>query len=295
MSTADTVVSPGSLSFGTTFGAGFSAVFGRFWLYFKAALLPVALAIVLGVLGFAVLFVAPVLSLPLNLLGMLPVALLGLACCRLALVGRNAGALPRPLFGRRTWVYFGYSLLFVLLISIPMLVVSFALIGNVLFTLGTEAVDVEQYRNLGDAVLIIFPFYLIYMYFITRLSLVFPAVSVDQKLGLGGSWRLTRGGAGFKLYAVFLVMTVVFIIAASVVLALVGTVANLFWLAPGNLPQDPGQMDTLSIMITQAPVLIVTLVLEYLAFAIAIASLASAYAQLSGWGGPREEILERFE
>lgn len=297
MSTAETTVSPGFLSFGTTFGAGFSAVFGRFWLYFKAALLPVALAILLGVLGFATLFIAPVLSLPLNLLGMVPFALLGVACCRLALIGRDAGALPRPLFGRRTWVYFGYSLLFILLVSIPMLVAMFGFIGSALITLGIdpEAVDPEAYTNIGFAMLTVFPFYLIYMYFITRLSLVFPAVAVDQKLGLGGSWRLTRGGAGFKLYAVFVVMTIVFTIAISVIIALVSSAASLFWLTPGGLPRGPVQVDTLSLMILQAPVLIVTLVLEYLAFAIVIASLASAYAQLSGWGAPRQEILERFE
>ncbi|MEQ8355670.1 MAG: hypothetical protein RH942_09040 [Kiloniellaceae bacterium] len=288
---------PARLSFGTTFSAGFSTVFSRFWMFIKAALLPVGLSILIGLGAFALAAVHPALAFPLQILGMLPLALLGIACCRLALIGRQAGAIPRPLFGRRTWVYFGYNLLFMLFVAGPMIVVGFAMLGGVIMSKGgdPDSFDPEKFAAFGIAVLLIFPFYFVYLYFITRISLVFPAVSVDQKLGLGGSWRLTCGAAGFKLYAVFVLLTIALIFGVSIVIGVMSAVVGLIWFVPGGLAQDPADISLLSILATQAPVLVLSLLLEYLGFVIMIAALASAYAQLSGWGGPRAEILERFE
>lgn len=296
MSTSEMPATPMKLSFGATFGGAFSTVFGQFWMFIKAALLPLLLSVVLGTAGVALLVTAPVLALPVQILGLLPFAILGVACCRLTLIGRPAGALPRPVFGRRTWVYFGYTLLFTLFLWLPAVVVGFAMLGNALVALGSdpENLNPETINTLGYGVLLLFPAYLVYLYFLLRLSLVFPAVAVDQKLGLGGSWRLTRGAAGFKLYAVYAVLTIVLFIAIMIAMFVVNAISGLLWFGPG-LSQDPGEIDVIAVVASQAPTLILTLVFEYLSFAIMIAALAGAFAQLSGWGGPREEILERFE
>jgi hypothetical protein len=296
MSTNEMPVTPMKLSFGATFGGAFSTVFGQFWMFIKAALLPLLLSVVLGMIGVALLAVDPVLVIPVQILSLLPFALLGVACCRLTLVGRPAGALPRPVFGRRTWLYFGYTLLFILFLWVPAVIVGFALFGGSLVALGTnpESLDPGMIDTLGYGVLLLFPIYLIYFYFLLRLSLVFPAVSVDQKMGLGGSWRLTRGAAGFKLYAVYAVLTIVLLIAIMIAMFVVNAVIGLLWFGPG-LSQNPGEIDMVAVIASQAPSLILGLVFEYLGFAIMIAALAGAFAQLSGWGGPREEILERFE
>lgn len=284
------------LSFGATFGGGFSSVFGQFWRFIRAAFLPLLLAVMLGLLGVAVLVEAPVLTIPLQVLSLLPIALLGIACCRLTLIGGPAGAIPRPLFGRRTWAYFGYTLLFTLLLWLPAIAIGFAFLGTALLALESDpgSATPETWSSLGQAVLLLFPFYIVYLYFLTRLSLVFPATAVDQKLGLGNSWRLTRGAAGFKLYGVFVLLAIVLLVAMLIAIFLVNAVVGLFWLGPG-LSQSPTEFDAVTLIATQAPTLISTLLFEYLAFAIVIAALARAYAQLSGWGGPREDILERFE
>ena len=83
--------------------------------------------------------------------------------------------------------------------------------------------------------------------------------------------------------------------SVSTTLCVMSAVVGLIWFVPGGLAQDPADISLLSILATQAPVLVLSLLLEYLGFVIMIAALASAYAQLSGWGGPRAEILERFE
>lgn len=297
MAVQDTSAMPARLAFGTTFGAAFSTVFGRLWSFIKAALLPFLVSILLGMVGFAALSGAPMLVVPLQILSLLPIAILGIACCRLALIGRQAGAVPRPLFGRRTWVYFGYSLLFALLLWLPLLVVGIALLGNATMSLMTapEVLDYDRLANLGLAVLLLIPVYLVYLYFMLRLSLVFPAVAVDEKLGMRGSWQLTRGGAGFKLYGVFVVLAIVLLVGTIVILLLANVVSSLFSLAPGSSPQGPDDTALAALILMQAPIMVLTLLLEYLGFAVMIAALASAFAQLSGWGGPREEILERFE
>lgn len=297
MTIEDTSALPGRLSFGTTFGAGFSIVFGRLWKFIKAAVLPLVLGLLLGGLALATVTAAPLLTIPLQILSLVPFAILGIACCRIALLGQRTSAIPRPLFGRRTWVYVGYALLFMLLLWVPFLVVGFAFLGTATASLMTDpaVADYDRLADLGLAVLTLIPFYFVYLYFILRLSLIFPAVAVDQKLGLGGSWRLTRGGTGFKLYGVFAVLAIVILIAMIVILALVNGLSGLFWLTPGALPADPADMNVMAMVATAAPAVIVTLLLEYLAFAMMIVALASAYAQLSGWGAPREEILERFE
>ncbi|WP_193366572.1 hypothetical protein [Pelagibius marinus] len=296
MSMDEMPATPMKLSFEATFSGAFSTVFGQFWMFIKAALLPLLLGVALGVAGVALLFVDPALALPVQFLGLLPFAMLGVACCRLTLIGRAAGALPRPVFGRRTWVYFGYTLLFTLFLWIPVVVVGFTLLGSSLITLGTdpESLDPANAAAMGYSVLLLFPAYLIYFYFLLRLSLVFPAVAVDQKLGLGGSWRLTRGAAGFKLYAVYAVLVIVLLIAIMIAMFVVNAIVGLFWFGP-DFSQDPADIDVVAVLASQAPSLVLGLIFEYLGFAIMIAALAGAFAQLSGWGGPREEILERFE
>lgn len=297
MTVQGSAATPAQLFFGTTFGAAFSTVFGRFWSFIKAALLPLVASVALGIIGFAAVLGAPVLVLPLQIISLLPIAILGIACCRLALIGRKAGAVPRPLLGRRTWVYFGYSLLFALLLWLPLIAVGIAFFGSAAVSLMSdpEAVNAEGLGALGLAILLLFPVYLIYLYFILRLSLVFPAVAVDEKLGMRGSWRLTRGSTGFKLYGVFVVLAIVLLIGTIIVLMLANMLSALFWLAPGSLPQVAGDSALITLILTQAPTMVLTLLLEYLGFATMIAALASAYAQLSGWGAPRQEILERFE
>jgi|GEM_PF-5451894 len=286
----------GRLSFGATFGGAFSTVFGQLWLFIKAAILPFVLGILIAIIGAALSSLTPALGAAWQILSLLPLAILGIAYCRIVLLGRQAGAVPRPLFGRRTWVYFGYALLMTLATVLPVFAVTGIFFGDVFFLLDAE---VQNPDAMAGRVLAMIPtmflVYLFFMYVLTRLSLVFPAVSVDQKLGLGGSWRLTRGSNGFKLFAVFIVLTILCFFAALLLTFLISSVFSLFLFLPGITPGDAGQFDILAFVVAAAPTFIIVLALEYLVVALYVAALAGAYAQVSGWGGPRKEILERFE
>ena len=168
--------------------------------------------------------------------------------------------------------------------------------GDIFLSFDTGVQDPEAAaQRLAQSFSVTFLAYLVIMYLLTRLSLVFPAVSVDEKLGLGGSWRLTRGANGFKLYAVFIVLTIVCLIAVMVAMFIVSAVFSFFLFLPGALPSGAGELDILAVVLSSIPTLIVALALEYLVLAIFLAALAKAYAQVSGWGGPQGDILERFE
>ncbi len=287
---------PPKLAFGATFSAAFSAVFGHLWMFVKAALLPLALGIVIAVLSLVLLVEIPVLLLPLEILEMVPFVILGIACSRLVLIGRQAGAIPRPLFGRRTLVYFGYTWLFLLMIALPLGVSFYAMIGSTVLSIGSglEIPNLQSVAPTGPMVLSIFVLFFVLMYLATRFSLVFPAVSVDQKLGLGGSWRLTRG-SGLKLYAVLIVITILTVVCTLVAMLVFNSLIALLWFQPETLSTESADVDWVSFAISKAPTWIGSLLLEYLSFALIIAAVAKAYAHLSGWGAPRAEILERFE
>jgi len=290
------------LAFGTTFRATFATVFGRFGSFLKAALLPVALSVLLALAGIVLLAVGPsgpsrtVLDLLLQLLGLVPLVILGIACHRLVLLGRRAGAIPRPLLGRRTLVYLGYTVLFGIIIALPLMAFGTMMLGDRIVVLGSDPDDAALATPalMHNAVLLLFVFYLVYLYFMTRLSLVFPAVAIDQKLGPRGSWRLTRGASGFKLYALLIVITLLCLAGTLIGMFVLNTLVALLWF-PTFPPVQAGDVDWVMLLVSQAPTLLLGLLLQFLSFVLLLAAVTAAYASLSGWGGPRAEVLERFE
>lgn len=291
---------PARLAFGATFRAAFGSVFGSFWSFAKAALLPMALSVGLTIAGFAVLAADPrystdLLSLALQLVELLPLAILGIACHRLVLLGRQAGAIPRPFFGRRTLVYLGYILLLSIVAILPGLAFGIVMLGDavVSFEDGSQALQRQDPARIGEAVLLLFLFYFVCFYFLTRLSLVFPAVAVDRKLGLGGSWRLTRGSNGFKLYALLIVITLLWMVGTLLAMSVIHSLSSQLWLAP-DLAMRSDEIDWTIIMVSQIPTVIVVLLLQFLGFAVILAAVTAAFAQLSGWKTPSQETPGRF-
>ena len=303
MTTQDPPAAPGRLAFGATFGAAFSTVFGRFWSFAKAALLPVALSILLTIASFALLATGEpqeLAGLILEILGLLPLTILGIACSRLVLIGRQAGAIPRPLFGRRTFIYLGYSLLLGIIAALPVVIYSLAIgfasrgSGVAIVETDPEAAHLQYLALLGWGLPLLFFFYLVYFYLIVRLSLVLPAIAVDNSLGLAGSWRLTRGASGFKLYTVLVVIMLLCVVGTLITTVVINILVGLLWFTPG-MPTQPDDIDWVMVGISAVPTALIGLLAQFISFALIVVAMASAYAQLSGWGAPREEILERFE
>lgn len=274
---------PAKLPFGETLGGTFAIVFDRLWMFIKALIVPLLLGIGFAVIGGVLAEISLPLLLAWQILAMLPLAILGVAYCRLALLGRAAGALPRPLLGRRTWVFFGYALLLGIATLLPVLAILLLVFGDQM-TMAPGAVQdptVAARRGLGLFSLMPF-FALVLTYLLTRLSLVFPAVAVDEKLGLRGSWRLTRGRNGLKLYAVLFVLCLLCVNAVFFLMITSSGIFGFFLAQPGVLPENPQDISLIGLLSYLVPTFLLILVLESLFVALMISAIASAYARLSG-------------
>ncbi|MEO3427633.1 hypothetical protein AAFN88_02170 [Pelagibius sp. CAU 1746] len=287
MSQAGSTAKKRQISFWTAISAAHEGVFGSFRQFAGLAAIPFALSLAIGVLKIPSGLFIPASDLIFIALDLLPFAILGVALNR-ALLGEEAlGLLSHRLLGRRTFSYLGYTLLMLLVVVIPI----------ILLVLVSSGISAAGYgsglgTSLGNGFLLLgIALFLLALYVVARLSLVFPALSIDRRLGLAGSWRLSRG-VGLKLLGV--------ILAVLFFMVLTGIVGGLVLRSDininigGTVEIIPGAsvMDTI---LASLPSLTWSIVVSYAGCGLIVAAYASAYTQLSGWGGPREEILERFE
>lgn len=278
------------LSITAVFRGAFAAVFGQFRGFVKAAALPFALTVALSLLPPIVLLSLmagpPLLILfiygALTLLYLLPYAMFGTALTQVIL--REPKTERSALLGRRTWFYFGY--------------LSLMVFGAAVFTLLFGATSNAIVTYLADeaslvALLIGFFWTIPLFYVCARISLVLPAASLGESLGPIGSWRLTRGNnlrflmiaGALTLASAFLLWTVLFLpkeVADFVV-----------WFYVSFIPAEHHAWADM--FPTEALMLLAATVFAYFGAGLLTGGVASAYAQLTGRGRPRLDILERFE
>ncbi len=281
------------LSITAMFRGAFAAVFGQFRGFVKVAALPFALTVALNLLAmivfpmvFPIVFPDPLslrlFSLASFLLHLLPLAIFSAALTQVIL--REPEAKRSPLLGRRTWLYFGY--------------LSLILFGVVFFTLsvGPTSNAIAAYlAHETSLVLLLIGFFwnTALFYFCMRISLVLPAASLGESLGPIGSWQLTRGNnLGFLTIAGVLTL-------ASALLLWTGqflpTAAADFvvWFYISFIPAEHHAW--ISIFSSGELMRLAVALFAYFGAGLLTGGVASAYAQLTGRGRPRLDILERFE
>lgn len=278
---------PPGFRFGTAVSVALRAVFGRPGRFLKLALIPFCLALALSVAKIPAAAWLPESDLAFLVLDLIPYTLVAIAVSRIILLEEDAGFLPQPAFGRRTWVYLGYSLLMLVatVIAVALLVAvgigATALIGG-----GAEEFDPSNWL-----IAVLVAAGLAFVYAVARLSLVFPAVAADHKLGLRGSWRLARGSS-LKLFALLILLTVLMILLAALGSLVTGSGISVN--IGGGAEIIPGATlgETLA---ANAAAIVWGNMVSLVSTAVMNAAFASAFAQLSGWGRPRAELLETFE
>lgn len=278
----------------------FMAVFGKFWTFVRIASLPFALISsllvllekfyyqgALGIPGFPDWAFPVVTGLGVLLLPIFPCAMLGVSQSRLRLIGPEAARQNR--LGRRTWISFGYAAaaLIVLCLSAALLIWGIGAARHN-FVIIERNPSILHWLALGALFCL-----LVLLYPLARLSLVFPAIAVDESLGLADSWRLTRGH-GLKIVATFgtlLLLLVPYGLAVPTLLKMAD--GFVVWLYVNVVPVGyhvwPGPP------LTDVPWLISISLIACIATALLTGAAASAYAQLTGRDTPRADILERFE
>jgi hypothetical protein len=241
----------------------------------------------LAVLKFPVGLYVPDAELALFVVDLLPFAILGIAQSRAVLLGEAPGFLPPQPLGRCTWIYVGYSVLMVFITAVPLVILT---IGAISITY----VMLDGGGGFGSgswmAVLGLLGFIGL-LWVLARLSLVYPALAVDQKLGFAGAWRLTRG-RGLKLLGILVVIFFATTLTGALGAALTGAdfsigVGGIAVLTPG--------IGLVEALLAEAPVMLWSAVISVIGYGLTMGACASAFAQLSGWGAPRQDILQRFE
>lgn len=287
MTTQDKAPARPKLAFGTAIATAHESVFGRFRRFAKLAAAPFALMLLVGALKIPVGQYITEAEVALFVLDLLPFAILGVAQSRAVLLGEVPGLLPPQPLGRRTWVYLGYSLLMVLIGIVPLaiLVLGAISITYVVSDGGGDYGSGTWLTALG------FLGCLLLFWVVARLSLVYPALSIDQKLGLAGAWRLSRG-SGLKLVGILVVIFLVVMLVGAVGATVLGTNVNVA--LGGVVVLAPG-VTMLDALIERGPALLWGALVSVVGYGLTMGAYASAFAQLSGWGAPRQDILERFE
>jgi len=263
----------------------------------KAGALPFAIALALGVadhfLPLAVLQLPTLYfgasALVLGLLWLFPMAVLTVSLTRQALLGPQAAR--SEILTRRVWICFAALAAFTCI----------TLLAVVVF-FGTMGAFGIWFRDLTTANRVLFlAAYLVLLILLlagfARLSLIFPAAALGERVGPVTSWQLTRGNGVRLSAALTCVCLVIAMVAGAGVLGLraaSGVAEGFFiWLNINVLPVEyhylPGYF------VRSLPSLVWRALMVCFGSALMAGTFANAYAQLTGWGAPPQDVLERFE
>ncbi len=211
-----------------------------------------------------------------TLASLFPYVIFAVAWHRLILLGPEAAA-PAwvPTWRRRHWRFFGTILVLILLFylisfAIGMLALAvFAVVG---------AVGAAAEPMAGMSPLFMIPALVIaavVFWAILRLSLVFPALAVEEHYGLGNAWRHTKG-QGWRLLAIVVLGSIPILIANGVLTVLVAGLALL----AASASQGGGAGSTLLLILSTYSV---NVLLGYLTAAFGVTFLSLCFRRLTGW------------
>jgi hypothetical protein len=176
-------------------------VFHNFSQALKISALP--MAVLFGLIVAVVIVgqgapMAMIMLIPVVVLGFYLFGLIAVAWHRYVLLEEHPeGWWPKPL-GGGAWRYIGRLVLIGLIIGLPIGIVAMAVVAG---TMDPNAIS----PNMGPAIGVIVVLGLIGGWIGYRLSIILPAVAVDQTMSMGESWKVTKAKAG----GIFLVMILI--------------------------------------------------------------------------------------
>jgi MFS family permease len=257
-------------------------VLGHPGLLLRAAAAPFLLSVLLA----AVTLVAPahpLLSVVFAVAGLVPYAIFGVAWSRVTLLGMAAARPPlAPAWAPRHWRFFGYL----------------AAVGAVAFGLvvpplifGAIQAYMAATQTPSDAVMVALLIAEIVvvvgiLYFLARLSFVFPAAAVDEAYGLRHAWAHTRD-QGLRLLAT-LAFSVVPMLALLWAVAVAFGVFSLPEFDPSRVHDAPSAEQAIAQYLADNAghlifAQVVMTVMSYLLMGLALSAMALAFRACTGW------------
>lgn len=230
--------------------------------FMRAAIWPLVLSIVLAIPVSALREIPPVAFLVGALATAVPYTIFGVSWYRLVLLG-PAEPPPAifPKWQQRHWRFFSYAILILLSGQAVMILVVSQLAGS-------PSPEGEIARPDASIMLGALVALLVMSMVLLRLSLVFPAVAVEETYNLGHAWRHTRG-QGLRLLAASMMSLLPLVLAGSILLAV------LFGGALGDGQQGLGA--------AQLMFYVVENLIGYLSLGITMAIIAAAFRTCAGW------------
>ena len=272
---AAAAAAPAKLTVFATVRGAYRDVFGRPLRLCKAVMLPLLIIVGLSVAALPLEEAESGIHESLLFVQFLPYVFLGVCWSRLELLGGELELLAGSAAYRRYLLSGGYSLL----------------VLGLLFLAAFAAGGFAHAMSLGEGIAVLTGVgtFLLAAWPTVRLCLVFPATAIDEGLGPVAAWRLGRGN-GLRLFTACLITSLP-MLALTVVWILVSI--GFFQ----HIADSPGDaiLTDISTWLQFLAVAAVPNAIQLIGFTLIVSVFAKAYAQLSGWGAPREEILERFE
>lgn len=263
-----------------TVGTAYGIVFRHLAQVVKAAALPFALVLAIGLVTITMGQQNGFLQVLLMFLGFVPYTIFGVAWHRFTLLGPDrAPALTVPAWRRRHWRFFGYAVAMQVIAQLTAVTaVPFMepLLGNA----------TELTAGAAVAVIAIVLVALSIPYVIARLSFVFPAAAVDERYGLIHSWAHTKG-QGVRLMLTLLLAAVPLGLGVSTIGGIVGFLLLGDAMPLGDASGGPTAeeltayvADNLgSLMLLHA----LTTALYFLLLAVMVSVVSVAFRDVTGW------------
>nr|WP_316629496.1 hypothetical protein [uncultured Brevundimonas sp.] len=249
---------------GETIRIAYASVFGQIGLVAKTAFLPFLISAVLVVPSFAARdsFALVVIV---SLLRLVPYTLFGVTWHRLILLGAQiAPPVVFPGWQRRHWRFYGFALAITAVTTLLVAVVAQTSVGL------AGGADPESAGIPPGVLLTILIALLAALYFMLRLSFVFPAVAVEEPYGLADAWRHTKGQGLRLMLLMFLTLSPVMLFGWMLIALLI---------APFTGPPGTGSVGA------SGGLLAYTLgtALGYLSLALSLSVISSAFRICTGW------------
>lgn len=253
----------------------YGTLFGNLGLFFRLAAVPFVISVAISL--FAVPFQQNIwILLPLSLLAYIPHTIFAVAWHRRTLLGPEATLASQPVSWQpRHWRFLGYTALAFILI--PGVIVAIGILASTLLNNLSAALGLTILALSGLAA----------VYVEVRLSFALPAAAVEEKYGLGDSWRHTRQQV-WRILAAYLLVLIPFIFAVLLFGLVLGAIAGIIGLAVYGTEAEMAA----STFGNVAGVLI-NMLLTYPIAAMMISILSIAFRDCTGWI-PHDQIAERF-
>ena len=216
----------------------------------------------------------------LALAGVVPYVIFSVAWHRLLLMGPVRG-LPawHPSWTSRHWLFLAYMLLLGLIMA--GLALALAMVAGLLVAAFAGAGAGPEASGAEPIAILISLFVLATMGWVfARFSFVLPARALDERYGLGDSWRQTRG-QGLRILATFVIVQI--IIALPTILVVGFLAAGSGVMGAINQMSEGYSLEALILFVGALPLVLAGYLASYLSTALGVTVLSLAFKTCSGW------------